>query len=154
MTIEKLIEKTNIRGQYNALVKGWGDLQYTDDELKAQLEAHVNTAVNNIVEWAKTPGIDFKVEVKNGSIYVELSIGGDKVENEYIAGAVREYLEHEIPYLWWMEYDEKYADGSARLLLIDKVRSIIRSALPAPVIPKRVMVPKVVNDTHIEWDYE
>ena len=76
MTIDKLIEKIDISGQYNALIKGWGDLQYTDDELKAQLEAHVNTAVNNIVEWAKTPGIDFKVEVKNGSIYVELSIGG------------------------------------------------------------------------------
>ena len=135
MTVEKLFDAINIRAQYKARV-GFGELPFTDGELKVQLEKHLNTAINEVVKFAKTDGAVFNVKVENGAIAVELS--GDNVVNiDALKVAVREYLEHEVAYLWWMEFDPSRADGSAKLLLADKIKKIVYAASPASVVPEK-----------------
>ena len=91
----------------------------------------------------------------NGAITVSLSVDGSSVNNiEAVKAAVKEYLENEVVYLWWLEIEPRFANDSNRFLLKDIVKKRILAFVKETIPPKRQMVPRVVNDTHIEYDYE
>ena len=147
MKIDNIINVIDIRAQYDAKMIGCGELPFSDAELKAQLEVHLGTAVQDLVELVKVPGAEFGAEIADANVNVTLSVGGNNMQNVVgLETAVKEYLENEITYLWWQAYNEKYADASARLLLVDKIRGIIKAQIPVVEQPKRVMKPVFVPE--------
>lgn len=153
MNVDKLIERIDIRAQYKAY--GLGELPLTDDALKTKLTNHLNTAIADLVQNINIDGAEFNVKVVNGTITVSLSVDGSSVNNiEAVKAAVKEYLENEVVYLWWLEIEPRFANGSNRFLLKDIVKKRILAFVKETIPPKRQMVPRIVNDTHIEYDYE
>lgn len=153
MTIENLIEKIDVRAQYKAL--GLGELPLTNLELKAQLINHLNTAIADIVQDINIDGAVFNVKVTNGAVVVSLSVDGSSVNDiEALEAAVLEYLENEVAYMWWLENEPRYADGSARELLKNVVERRILCFVAEAVPSKREMKPKEVPVTKVEYDYE
>lgn len=153
MTVDKLIERIGIRAQYKAY--GLGELPLTDDALKTKLTNHLNTAIADLVQNINVDGAEFNVKVVNGAITVSLSVDGSNVNDiEALKTAVQEYLENEVSYMWWLENEPRYADGSARELLKDVVKRRILCFVAETVPPKREMNPKEVPVTRVEYDYE
>ena len=153
MTIENLTKQIDVRAQYKAL--GLGELPLTDSELKAQLTNYLNTAIADIVQDINIDGAVFNVKVTNGAVAVSLSVDGSNVNDiEALKTAVQEYLENEVSYMWWLENEPRYADGSARKLLKDVVKRHILCFVAETVPPKREMKPKEVPVTRVEYDYE
>lgn len=153
MTIENLTKQIDVRAQYKAL--GLGELPLTDSELKAQLTNYLNTAIADIVQDINIDGAVFNVKVTNGAVAVSLSVDGSDVNDiEAIKTAVQEYLENEVSYMWWLENEPRYADGSARELLKNIVKRRILCFVAETVPPKREMKPKEVPVTRVEYDYE
>ena len=153
MNVDNLIERIDIRTQYKAY--GLGELPLTDDALKTKLTNHLNTAIADLVQNINVDGAEFNVKVVNGAITVSLSVDGSSVNNiEAVKAAVKEYLENEVSYMWWLENEPRYADGSARELLKDVVKRRILCFVAETVPPKREMKPKEVPVTRVEYDYE
>ena len=153
MNVDNLIERIDIRAQYKAY--GLGELPLTDDALKTKLTNHLNTAIADLVQNINVDGAEFNVKVVNGAITVSLSVDGSSVNNiEAVKAAVREYLENEVSYMWWLENEPRYADGSARELLKDVVKRRILCFVAETVPPKREMKLKEVPVTRVEYDYE
>lgn len=153
MTVENLIKKIDVRAQYEAL--GLGGLSLTDSELRAQLSNLLNTAIADIVQDINIDGAVFNVKVTNGAVVVSLSVDGSSVNDiEALETAVLEYLENEVAYMWWLENEPRYADGSARKLLKDVVKRRISAHVNEAIPPKREMKPKEVPVTKVEYDYE
>ena len=153
MNVDKLIERIDIRAQYKAY--GLGELPLTDDALKTKLTNHLNTAIADLVQNINVDGAEFNVKVVNGAITVSLSVDGSNVNDiEALKTAVQEYLENEVSYMWWLENEPRYADGSARELLKDVVKRRILCFVAETVPPKREMKPKEVPVTRVEYDYE
>ena len=153
MTIENLTKQIDVRAQYKAL--GLGELPLTDSELKAQLTNYLNTAITDIVQDINIDGAVFNVKVTNGAVAVSLSVdGSDFNDIEALKTAVQEYLENEVSYMWWLENEPRYADGSARELLKNIVKRRILCFVAETVPPKREMKPKEVPVTRVEYDYE
>lgn len=152
MTVENLIKKIDVRAQYKAL--GLGELPLTDSELKAQLTNYLNTAIADIVQNINIDGVVFNVKVTNGAVAVSLSVDGSNVNDIDLKTAVQEYLENEVSYMWWLENEPRYADGSARELLKGVVKSRIMDFVKEAFPPKREMKPKEVPVTRTEYDYE
>ena len=153
MTIENLTKQIDVRAQYKAL--GLGELPLTDSELKAQLTNYLNTAIADIVQDINIDGAVFNVKVTNGAVAVSLSVDGSNVNDiEALEAAVQEYLENEVSYMWWLENEPRYADGSARELLKDVVERRILCFVAETIPPKREMKPKEVPVTRVEYDYE
>lgn len=153
MTIENLTKQIDIRAQYKAL--SLGELPLTDSELKAQLTNYLNTAIADIVQDINIDGAVFNVKVTNGAVAVSLSVDGSDVNDiEALKTAVQEYLENEVSYMWWLENEPRYADGSARELLKNVVKRRILCFVAETVPPKREMKPKEVPVTRVEYDYE
>lgn len=153
MTIENLTKQIDIRAQYKAL--GLGELPLTDSELKAQLTNYLNTAIAELVQSINIDGVVFNVKVTNGAVAVSLSVDGSDVNDiEALEAAVLEYLENEVAYMWWLENEPRYADGSARELLKDVVKRRILCFIAETIPPKREMKLKEVPVTRVEYDYE
>ena len=153
MTIENLTKQIDVRAQYKAL--GLGELPLTDSELKAQLTNYLNTAIAELVQDINIDGVVFNVKVTNGAVAVSLSVDGSNVNDiEALKTAVQEYLENEVSYMWWLENEPRYADGSARELLKDVVKRRILCFVAETIPPKREMKLKEVPVTRVEYDYE
>ena len=153
MTIENLTKQIDVRAQYKAL--GLGELPLTDSELKAQLTNYLNTAIAELVQDINIDGVVFNVKVTNGAVAVSLSVDGSNVNDiEALKTAVQEYLENEVSYMWWLENEPRYADGSARELLKDVVKRRILCFVAETIPPKRDMKLKEVPVTRVEYDYE
>ena len=153
MTIENLTKQIDVRAQYKAL--GLGELPLTDSELKAQLTNYLNTAIAELVQDINIDGAVFNVKVTNGAVAVSLSVDGSNVNDiEALKTAVQEYLENEVSYMWWLENEPRYADGSARKLLKDVVKRRILCFVAEIIPPKREMKPKEVPVAKVEYDYE
>ena len=147
MTIDNLINAIDVRAKYKAL--GLGEL--ADAELKTQLTNFLNTAVADIVMNTNVSGAQFNVKVANGNITVSLSVNGNSVNNcGALTLAVQEYLENEVAYMWWLENEPRYADGSARELLKGVVRSRISAHVNEAIPPKREFKAKEIPVT---FDY-
>lgn len=150
MTIENLTKQIDVRAQYKAL--GLGELPLTDSELKAQLTNYLNTAIADLVQNINVDGAEFNVKVASGVVAVSLSVDGSNVDDiEALEAAVLEYLENEVAYMWWLENEPRYADGSARELLKDVVKKRILCFV-AETIPPMKLKEKPV--TRVEYDYE
>lgn len=153
MTVENLIKKIDVRAQYKAL--GLGELPLTDSELRAQLSNLLNTAIAELVQNINIDGAVFNVKVTNGAVAVSLSVDGSNVDDiEALEAAVLEYLENEVAYMWWLDNEPRYADGSARELLKDIVERRILCFVAETIPFKREMKPKEVPVTKVEYDYE
>lgn len=153
MTVENLTKQIDVRAQYKAL--GLGELSLTDSELKAQLSNLLNTAIADIVQDINIDGTVFNVKVASGVVAVSLSVDGSNVDDiEALEAAVLEYLENEVAYMWWLENEPRYADGSARELLKDIVERRILCFVAETIPFKREMKPKEVPVTKVEYDYE
>lgn len=153
MTIENLTKQIDVRAQYKAL--GFGELPLTDSELKAQLTNYLNTAIADIVQDINIDGAVFNVKVTNGAVAVSLSVDGSDVNDiEALKTAVQEYLENEVSYMWWLDNEPRYADGSTRELLKNIVKRRILCFVAETVPPKREMKLKEVPVTRVEYDYE
>lgn len=152
MNVGKFIERIDIRAQYKAY--GLGELPLTDDALKTKLTNHLNTAIADLVQNINVDGAEFNVKVVNGAITVSLSVDGSNVNDiEALKTAVKEYLENEVSYMWWLENEPRYADGSARELLKHVVKRCILCFVAETVPPKREMKLKEVPVTRVEYDY-
>lgn len=153
MTVDNLIAKIDIRSQYKAY--GLGNLSLTDSELKTQLTTLLNTAIAELVQDTNVDGAEFNVKVVSGTLVVSLEVDNKSVSDiEDLEVAVNEYLENEVAYLWWLENEPRYADGSARKLLKDVVKRHILRFVAETVPPKREMVAKEIPLTRVEYDYE
>lgn len=153
MTVENLINGIDIRAQYKAL--GLGELKLTDAELKTRLTNFLNTAIADIVQNINIDGAEFNVKVVNGNITASLSVNGNSVNSlGALTLAVQEYLENEVAYMWWLENEPRYADGSARELLKGVVRSRISAHVNEAIPPKRELVAKEIPVTKVVFDYE
>lgn len=153
MTVDNLIAKIDIRSQYKAY--GLGNLSLTDSELKTQLTNLANTAIAELVQDTNVSGAEFNVKVVSGTLVVSLEVDNNSVSDiEDLKVAVNEYLENEVAYLWWLENEPRYADGSARKLLKDVVKRHILRFVIETVPPKREMVAKEIPLTRTEYDYE
>ena len=153
MTVENLIKKIDVRAQHKAL--GLGELSLTDSELRARLSNLLNTAIADIVQNINIDSAVFNVKVTNGAVVVSLSVDGSSVNDiEALEAAVLEYLENEVAYMWWLENEPRYADGSARELLKHVVKSRIGAHVNETIPPKREMKLKEVPVTKVEYDYE
>lgn len=156
ISVNELIDEIDVRSEYDHRAKMlcMDSLALTAEDLNAQLKKHVHTALAEVPTYAKTQGYVLVVQVSGDNIVIAFPEGVDAMDGALgkMEAAVKEFLKNEAAYLWWMDVNPEVADGSARLLLRNRIKQTMSGAIPANTPPKRELKRVFVPEGTWIWE--